>query len=99
MVLLSQSDPGSRFVCGGHLCVGHPSHIFADLSGIPQAPFLAAHCVCFFLCFLSSLSQGEVGESGVPGAHGLPGATGPKVTLKLKVSGAVSQGQISGTQA
>lgn len=73
--------------------------IFADLSGNAQDPFLAAHCVCFFLPFLSSLSQGEVGESGLPGAHGLPGATGPKVTLELRVSGAISQGQISGTQA
>jgi len=97
MVLISQRDPDGRLVCAGHLCVGHPSHIFADFSGIPQAPFLAAYCVCFFLHFLSSLPQGEVGESGLPGAHGLPGATGPKVTLKLRVSGAISQGQISGT--
>lgn len=52
--------------------------------------FLAARCVCFFLNFLSSLPQGEVGESGLPGPHGLPGATGPKVTLKLRVSGAIS---------
>ena len=99
MVLLFQRDPSGRLVYGGHLCAGHPSHVFADLSGNPQAPFLAAHCVCFFLCFLSSLLQGEAGESGLPGAHGLPGATGPKVTLKLRVSGAISQGQISGTQA
>jgi len=46
-------------------------------------------------CFLSSLSQGEAGMSGLPGAHGLPGATGPKVTLKHGTSEAVSQGQMS----
>lgn len=84
----------------GWCVVGAPVRdIFADLSGNPQSSFLVAHCVCFFLHFLSSLPQGEVGESGLPGAHGLPGATGPKVTLKLRVIWGISQGQISGTQA
>lgn len=29
-----------------------------------------------------------MGESGLPGARGLPGASGPKVTLKLELVGA-----------
>lgn len=84
----------------GHFCVGHSSHVFSDL-GIPRAPFFAHHCCsshCCFLCFLSSLPQGEAGMSGLPGAHGLPGATGPKVTLNHGTSKAVSQGQMSGTK-
>lgn len=58
MLLSSQRDSDGRLVCGGRLCVGHPTHIFADLSGNPQAPFLAALLTAFasssvfFLLFL-----------------------------------------------
>lgn len=99
MVFFSQRAPGGRLVCGGLPCVGHPLHSFTDPSGVPQAPVLAAHCVCFSLRVLSPLPQGEGGEPGLPGARGLPGATGPKVTLQPRASGAASQGQGSGAQA
>lgn len=57
-------------------CVQDPSHLCCP---ILHAPFRACS-LCFFLCFISSLPQGEAGMAGLPGAHGLPGASGPKVT-------------------
>lgn len=95
-VLLSQRDPEMVGWC----VVGTSVR---DIPLTSLLTFQAPHRLLFLLLtvFASSsvffLPQGEVGESGLPGAHGLPGAPGPKVTLR--VSGAISQGQISSTQA